>query len=227
MKKIVPIILLAVMMSSVSAQKVVNTLPKGVNPDNVTVKLPAPSQKGGMPLYEALAKRQTNRDFSDKNLKMQQVSDLLWCANGVNRENGKRTAPSARNAQEIVIYVFNKEGVFRYNPSENLLEMVMAGDKRGELTSRGTLTVDAPLTLLYVADYAKMSSFDDAGREFYGATDAGFVSQNVYLYCAANGLNTVVMGAIDRDHIAELLQLKGKAVLAQPIGYPKNDETKK
>ncbi len=187
------------------------------------IKLPAPNTKGGMPLYEALSNRQTNREFSDKRLDEQQLSDLLWCANGVNRKDGRRTAPSARNAQEIDIYVFNEKGVFLYDPEENMLKMVLPEDHRAEMSGRGgKMITSAPVTLLYLANYERMEGFDDAGREFYGATDAGFVSQNVYLYCAANKLNTVVMGAIDRPKIMELLRVKGKPILAQPVGYPEN-----
>jgi len=221
MKKYLFVLVLSAIVLGGNAQMKIEKMQNTSDKANEVVKLPAPNKKGGMPLYEALSKRQTNREFSDKKLTAQQLSDLLWCANGVNRENGKRTAPSARNAQEIQIYVFTKEGVFLYNANENTLAYVSTKDMRPEMTSRGTMITDAPVTLLFVADYSKMELFDDAGREFYGATDAGFVSQNVYLYCAANGLNTVVMGAIDRVKIAELLGFKGKAILAQPVGYPK------
>ena len=185
------------------------------------IQLPKPNTKGGMPLYEALSNRQTNREFSDKELTEQQLSDLLWCANGENRKDGKRTAPSARNAQEIDIYVFNQKGVFLYIPEKNLLQMVIPEDMREGMSGHGgKMIMSAPVTLLYFANYDKMKGFDEAGREFYGATDAGFVSQNVYLYCAANKLNTVVMGAIDRNKIMEFMKVNGKPVLAQPIGYP-------
>ena len=187
------------------------------------IKLPAPNTKGGMPLYEALMLRQTNREFSDKQLTDQQLSDLLWCANGENRRDGKRTAPSARNAQEIDIYVFNEKGVFLFVPEKNVLKMILPEDHRAEMSGRGgKMITSAPVTLLFFANYDKMNGFDEAGREFYGATDAGFVSQNVYLYCAANNLNTVVMGAIDRPRIMEFLKMNGKPVLAQPVGYPLN-----
>lgn len=223
MKRFFTLILLSAIVMCGNAQiKVVNKqATKNSNGNEMFVKLPAPNKKGGMPLYEALNNRQTNREFSDKKITLQQLSDILWCANGVNREDGKRTAPSARNAQEIDIYVFTAEGVFIYDAQKNMLACLNNKDLRSEMTTRGKMIMEAPVTLLFVANYTKMELFDDASREFYGATDAGFVSQNVYLYCAANGLNTVVMGAIDREKIAELLKIKGKAILAQPIGYPK------
>lgn len=223
MKKHLIIIFLSAIVMCGNAQIKVVSEPaaKNAKKTETNIKLPAPSKKGGMPLYEALNKRQTNREFSNKALSLQQLSDILWCANGVNREDGKRTAPSARNAQEIDIYVFNAAGVYLYDAKANVLICVDSKDLRPEMTTQGKMVGTAPVTLLFVANYAKMGAFDDAAREFYGATDAGFVSQNVYLYCAANGLNTVVMGAIDREKIAKLLKLDGKAILAQPVGYPK------
>ena len=184
------------------------------------IKLPAPQTKGGMPLYEALSLRQTNREFSDKQLTEQQLSDLLWCAGGVNRPDGKLTSPTARNAQEIDIYVFMESGVYLYVPKENILKLILPEDHRVEMSQRSKMPAEAPVTLLFFANYDKMGGFDEDARNFYGATDAGFVSQNVYLYCAANKLSTVVMGAIDRDFLNELIPVEGKAILAQPVGYP-------
>jgi len=185
------------------------------------IKLPEPQKTGGMPLYEALNNRQTNRNFSSKQLSEQELSNLLWCANGVNRGNGKRTAPSARNAQEIDIYVATANGTYFYNADGNMLEMVVPEDHRKEMTGQSTV-VEAPVTLIFIANYDKMEKFNEEAREFYGATDCGYVSQNVYLYCAANKLNTVVLGGINRDFIRDILQVNGKAILIQPVGYPKS-----
>ena len=184
------------------------------------IKLPAPKTKGGMPLMEALQKRVTSREFSDKMLSDQQLSDLLWAANGINRDNGKRTAPSARNCQEIDIYVFIEKGVFLYVPEKNLLKQVIKEDKR-KMAARQPFVADAPVLLMFVANYDKMTGMDKEAKEFYGATDAGFVSQNVYLYCASEGLSTVVLGSIFRDEIKELLKFNGKAVLGQPVAFAK------
>ena len=184
------------------------------------IKLPAPNTNGGMPLMEALQKRVTSREFSDKMLSDQQLSDLLWAANGINRDNGKRTAPSARNCQEIDIYVFTEKGVFLYVPEKNLLKQVVTEDKR-KMAARQPFVADAPVLLMFVANYDKMTGMDKEAKEFYGATDAGFVSQNVYLYCASEGLSTVVLGSIFRDEIKELLKFNGKAVLGQPVAFAK------
>lgn len=184
------------------------------------IKLPKPERKGGMPLYEALNNRMTQRKFADTPLDEQQLSNLLWCAGGVNREDGKLTSPTARNAQEIDIYVFIDKGVFLYVPKENVLKEILPEDHRMEISERSKMPAEAPVTLLFYANYDKMEGFDETAREFYGATDAGFVSQNVYLYCAANKLSTVVMRAINRDLLNELIPGDGKAILAQPVGYP-------
>ncbi|MBO7587046.1 MAG: nitroreductase family protein [Bacteroidales bacterium] len=189
-------------------------------PQEDLIKLPAPTITGGMPLYEALNNRQTQRKFSPQPLTEQQLSDLLWCAGGVNRPDGKLTSPTARNAQEIDIYVFMESGVYLYVPKENILKLILPEDHRVEMSQRSKMPAEAPVTLLFFANYDKMGGFDEDARIFYGATDAGFVSQNVYLYCAANKLSTVVMGAIDRDLLNELIPVEGKAILAQPVGYP-------
>lgn len=185
------------------------------------IKLPEPEKKGGMTLNEALMSRKTNRTFDSKELSLQEISNLLWAANGINRMDGKRTAPSARNAQEIEVYVAMKSGLYRYEANDNALRIISTKDQRHQMSQRPQMIEEAPIALIFYANYDKMKNFDDASKEFYGATDAGFVSQNVYLYCAAHNLNTVVMGYIDRDAIRQMIDLDGKAILVQPVGYPK------
>lgn len=184
------------------------------------IQLPKPKIKGGMPLMEALNARHTSRDFSDKMLSNQQLSDLLWAANGVNRKDGKRTAPSARNCQEIDIYVYLSSGVYLYDAAANSLLLKKTGDFRKEAAMQ-PFAQTAPVLLVFVADYEKMKGMDDEAKVFYGATDAGYVSQNVYLYCASEDMNTVVLGSIYRDKIKDLLGFNGKAILGQPIGFAK------
>ena len=184
------------------------------------IKLPAPRKEGGKPLMQALNDRQTYRDFSGKELSEQQLADLLWAANGVNRADGKRTAPSARNCQEIDIYVFTAKGVYLYMPQDNMLKQVVKGDNR-KLVAMQPFPADAPVLLVMVANYSKMKGMDMKHKEFYGATDCGNVCQNIYLYCASEGLHTVSLGSIHRDKIKELLKFNGKAILAHPVGYGK------
>lgn len=208
MKKLIPLCICAIFTLSMTTNA-------------QSIKLPAPTKKGGMPLYQVMMNRQTNRNFSSKNLTDQQMSDLLWCANGVNRSDGRRTAPSARNCQEIDIYVFTEKGVFLYEANENVLKMVVGEDHRAEVATRGDFAAKAPVVLVFLANYDKMDGMDEEAREFYGATDCGYVSQNVYLYCAANQLNTVVMGSVQREGLLGILGgPNGKIILAQLVGYP-------
>lgn len=218
MKKLIIAVLLAALIVPCMAQTKSQAV--AAAPKDASIELPKPTVTGGMPLYEALNNRQTQRKFSPQPLTEQQLSDLLWCAGGVNRPDGKLTSPTARNAQEIDIYVFMESGVYLYVPKENILKLILPEDHRVEMSQRSKMPAEAPVTLLFFANYDKMGGFDEDARNFYGATDAGFVSQNVYLYCAANKLSTVVMGAIDRDFLNELIPVEGKAILAQPVGYP-------
>lgn len=176
-----------------------------------------PLKTGGLPLMETLAKRETNRNFTQDTLTNQQLSNLLWAAVGINRPNGKRTAPTARNAQEIDMYVFMENGVYLYLPVTHTLKLVVPGDKRSVALKQEGFT-DCPLVLLFVANYDKMEKFAESDREFYGAVDAGYISQNVYLFCASENLATCAIGMIYRPEIKELLKINGKPILAQIVG---------
>jgi SagB-type dehydrogenase family enzyme len=181
------------------------------------IQLLPPQTTGGMPLMEVLSKRETNRNFSQKEIDNQKLSNLLWAAFGINRSNGKRTAPSARNAQEIDIYVFKSTGVYLYVPAENQLHQVYNQDIRDKLPKQEGFK-DAPILILLVANYDKMEKFEDSAKEFYGAIDAGYISQNIYLFCTSENLTTCAIGMIQRDQIIELLKLKGKPIIAHSIG---------
>ncbi|MEG1556606.1 MAG: SagB/ThcOx family dehydrogenase [Bacteroidales bacterium] len=183
------------------------------------IKLPAPDKTGGKSLMEVLSLRKTNRNFSSNILSEKQIANLLWAANGINREDGKRTAPSARNNQEIDIYTYLATGIYLYLPKENVLKLIKKGDFRKEAVKQ-EFAQKAPILLIFVANYDKMEGMDESSREFYGATDCGNVSQNVYLYCASEGLNTVALGMIYRDEIKSAIGFNGKAILGQPVGFP-------
>jgi SagB-type dehydrogenase family enzyme len=184
------------------------------------IELLPPQKTGGMPLMEALAKRKTNREFSQKELTPQQLSNLLWAAAGVNREDGRRTAPTARNAQEIEIYILNKEGIYLYLPVKHALKLIIVGDHRTKGASQEHFQ-DCPLMLIYVANYDKMEGFSEEAKELYKGTDTGNISQNVYLYCASEGLATCVLGSIHREELKAILKFNGKAILGQSVGVAK------
>lgn len=186
------------------------------------IQLSQPQFNRGKLLMEALKERQTNRSFSSKELPLDVLSNLLWAADGINRpEAGKRTAPSAVNWQEIDIYVAMKKGLYLYNYKSNILEPVLAQDIR-EFTGKQDFTKDAPVNLIYVADFSRMSG-DENKDKFYSAVDTGFISQNVYLFCASEGLATVVLGMVDKPALAKIMGLKDKQniILTQPVGYKK------
>ncbi|HPP12509.1 MAG TPA: SagB/ThcOx family dehydrogenase [bacterium] len=187
------------------------------------ISLPKPQMAGGKTLMEALSLRKSTREFSPQELPLQTLSDLLWAAFGINRpESGKRTAPSAVNWQEIDLYVATPKGVYLYEARTNQLKPVAAGDLRASF-GRQPFVKTAPVVLAYVADYSKMGRASQTDKDFYSAVDTGFISQNVYLFCASAGLNTVVLGIVDRNALSQALSLKPeqKVILTQPVGYPK------
>ncbi len=180
------------------------------------VPLPKPQTEGGKPLMQVLKERKSGREFSSEKLSPQMLSNLLWAAFGVNREDGRRTAPSASNRQEIEIYAVMADGVYRYDAKAHQLEAVAKEDLRAATGSQDFVG-QAPLNLVYVADQAKQKSTDMA------YADTGFIAQNVYLYCTSEGLATVVRGMVPREPLAKAIKLRPdqKITLGQTVGYPK------
>jgi nitroreductase len=177
------------------------------------IQLPKPQITGGMPLMEALAKRQTTRAFADKPLPPQMLSNLLWAAFGVNRpRNVKpslgRTAPSAMDKQEVELDVILKEGVYVYEAEQNRLRPVVAGDVRGKIGTGES--AHAAVTIVYVAD-AKLDM---------AQVDTGFIGQNVYLFAASEGLNAWFYALHTPDVGATLKLAEGrKPLYGQSVGY--------
>lgn len=194
--------------------------------DLETIKLPKPEITHGKPLMQVLSERKTSREFSPKELSTQTLSNLLWAAFGINRPDGRKTAPSALNHQEIDIFVTMKAGVYRYDAKANTLVPVVSGDMRA-ITGLQGYVKEAPLDLVFVADFAKMGDSQEAEKRFLSAADTGFISENVYLYSASEGLATVVRANMDRTKLSEAMKLRPdqKITLAQCIGYPKAKES--
>jgi SagB-type dehydrogenase family enzyme len=187
------------------------------------VKLPPPHADGGKPLMQALKDRASSRDFSSEKLPIQVLSDLLWAACGVNRaDTGKRTAPSAKNWQEIDVYVAAEEALYLYDAKEHQLLTVLEEDIRADTGKQGFVKT-APINLVYVADFSKIGAGNNEDKIFYSAADTGFISQNVYLFCASSGLATVVRGYVDKSALEKKMGLRPdqKVILAQTVGYPK------
>lgn len=187
------------------------------------LKLLAPQTDNGVALMQALKDRKSTRQFSPKELPLQVLSDMLWAASGISRpEFGLMTAPTAMNMQEIDIYVAKQDGLYLFDAKENTLIPVLSKDIRA-ITGKQPFVKDAPINLVFVADLSKMSRLSSQDADFYAATDTGFISENVYLFCASSGLVTVVRGLVDKSALARAMKLRPdqKIILAQTVGYPK------
>jgi len=186
------------------------------------VPLPAPQTTGGKPLMQTLKERKSVRDFAPDPISRQTLANLLWAAWGINRDDGRRTAPSASNHQEIDVYVVMAGGAYVYDAKANALQPVVGTDLR-KLAGTQEFVATVPLNLVYVADTAKMGGGDEAGKLAMANADTGFIAQNVYLFCASEGLGAVVRASVDRAALAKALNLRPeqRITLAQSVGYPR------
>jgi hypothetical protein len=190
---------------------------------NPPLDLPPPRGDGGKPLIQALKARQSMREFADRALPPQVLSDLLWAAFGINRpQSADRTAPSWRHALEIEIYLAMAGGVWRFVPQGHSLAPVSRADIRAK-TGRQNFVSIAPLNLIYVADGSRLFNVSPDEQRLWAYTDTGFIGQNVYLFCASEGLATVFRGTLDREEVSRALQLKPSQFItcAQTVGYPR------
>lgn len=190
----------------------------------VSIDLPSPIISGGLPLMEALSLRKSEREFRPQPLPYQTVSNLLWAAFGINRsDSGRRTAPSAIDCQEIDIYVALPSGTYSYEPRSHSLQLVVPLDVRG-ITGYQDFVADAPLDLVYVANGRRAALISPTQREIFASASAGAIAQNVYLYCASEGLSTVIRAWISRKELAKALNLEshGQILFSQTVGYPKD-----
>jgi len=192
--------------------------------DLKTIVLNPPDLKQGFPVMEALSLRASADEFSDTKLSLQDISDLLWAANGVNRkEIGKRTAPSAMNAQDIDIYVFEEEGVYLYEALSHVLNPMVSGDQRGLVAGHQVEVAKAAVILVLVSDISKFKSGEDTLKLSWAALDAGIVSQNISVFCAGVGLNTRPRASMDLEKLRSVLHLKDSQhlMLNNPVSYKK------
>ncbi len=201
------------------------SIPNQIYAQNITsIQLPQPQTEIGKPLMQALKLRQSQRSFDNKSLSMQEISNLLWAANGINRpESGKRTSPSARNCQEIDVYVVLKDGAFFYDAKQNELLTITENDIR-PLCGVQEFVESAPVNLIFVSDFDRIKSNDsEETKLMWTSAAAGFCIQNVYLYCASQELACVVRGLVDKTKLAGALKLKSsqRIILTQTVGYPK------
>lgn len=186
------------------------------------IDLPPPAKDAGRLLMQALADRQSTREFSSESLSMPELSGLLWAAFGVNRpESGGRTAPSAWNHQEIDIYVVTADAAYLYRPAEHVLDPVQEGDARPEAGTTD-FKKTPPIGLVFVADHGRTERTPVWDKEKYAYMATGFISQNVYLYCASVGLGTVVHDSADKGTLARRLGLRRdqQIIITQAVGRP-------
>lgn len=191
------------------------------------IKLPEPQKDFDFPLMRAIELRRTKRKWKNSNLSEQEISNLLWVACGItyeetNKSKSRRTAPSACNSQEIKVYIAISDGVFLYDERNHQLIKVLSSDIRENIGTQKMMR-SAPVGLIYVSDYSKLKTFqfkDDRNKWYTSAADTGFISQNVYLYCAAANLSTVIIGLVDRDKLHKTLDLNDneRVIYTQVVG---------
>jgi hypothetical protein len=184
------------------------------------IKLNKPDLKKGIPTMEALSKRRSDRNYSDKNLTLQQLSEALWTADGVNRPDGKRTSPAAMKKYAVDIYAVLPEGVYFYDVAKHELKLVVKGDYRRECGMQDFVYI-APLNLVYVLDLKDWQNtpIPEQKRDRWIAVELGCISENVHIYCASEGLGTVIRGMIDENKFSEVIKVKPEQILmAQTVG---------
>jgi len=196
---------------------------QGVAQELAPITLPAPQTDGGKPLMQALKLRASSRAFAPDPLPPQTLSNLLWAAWGINRpQEGKRTAPSARNWQEIDLYVVMDKGAYLYDATAHQLKPVVSGDIRAAAGTQDFVK-DVPVNVVFVADPKRMKGAPPDQVQAYAFADAAFIGQNVYLFCASEGLATVLRASVDKVAFAKAVKLADDqlVVFAQSVGYPK------
>lgn len=189
------------------------------------IELPTPDTSGGIPLMEALHKRQSTREFTNQALSLQDISDLCWAAWGFNRDD-KRTAPSSQNKQEMDLYVFLEKGIYLYKAEEHILELIKKGDFR-QHAGLQDFVASAPLNFVYVSNLAKAGVETPEGITAESLipshANSGFMAQNVYLTAASKNLGCVIRAWVDADELHKVLNLNPmqKALYGQTVGYRK------
>ena len=189
---------------------------------NELTLLPAPRKDGGKPLFEALWLRRSTREYSDRPIPPEVLSNLLWAAYGINRPSGDRTAPYWRHIMVVDVYVAMANGVWLYDPKSHALTPHLSADIRAQ-TGLQDFVATAPVNFVFVAQGDRMKDVSPDDRRLYASVDTAFIGQNVYLFCASEGLATVFRGSVDYEKLAQSMRLTEAqfVTFAQTVGYPK------
>ena len=187
------------------------------------IKLPSPDKTKGAPVMKAFNDRHSDRTYASEKLTQQDLSDLLWAANGINRPDGKRTAPSCRNLQEIGVYVILPEGAYLYDEKANVLTLLTEGDYRTAVAGGQDFVKSAPVCIVLSADLTRFGGTINESTKLMASVDVGIVCQNINLACAGLGLATVPRATMDQTTLKRVLKLKDTDLLLMnnPVGYPK------
>lgn len=188
------------------------------------IRLPKPNLNRNSEVMEAFANRHSTREYAAKALTLTDLSDLLWAANGINRpEEGKRTAPSAMNKQDVDVYVVLPEGTYLYDAKAHQLNLVAEGDHRGAVAGGQAFVKSAPVSLLLVSDLSRLGDAKNTHTQLMGAVDAGIVSQNISIFCSAAKLATVPRASMDTAKLKSILKLTENQLplMNHPVGYYK------
>jgi SagB-type dehydrogenase family enzyme len=187
------------------------------------IKLPTPDKTKGVSIMKAFNDRHSDRTYAPDRLSQQDLSDLLWAANGINRPDGKRTAPSCMNFQKVRVYVILPEGAYLYDEKANALTLITEGDYRAAVAGGQSYAKTAPLCIVLSADLTRFGGTINEGTKLMASVDVGIVCQNINLACAGLGLATVPRATMDQATLKRILKLKDTDLLLMnnPVGYPK------
>lgn len=186
------------------------------------IKLPKPNLNRTGTVMKALSERHSTREYATKALSLSDLSDLLWAANGINRSGeGKRTAPSALNKQDVDVYVILPEGNYLYDAKGHQLNLVSEGDHRGAVAGAQAFVKTAPVSLVLISDVSRFGDAKNARNQLMGAMDAGIVSQNISIFCSNAKLATVPRASMDAAQLNSVLKLKDSQIpmMNHPVGY--------
>ena len=183
-----------------------------------SLKLPAPDMDSGLTVMKALKVRHSERTFAESELSESELSGLLWAANGFNRPD-KRTNATGMNKQTIVLYVCMKPGAYRYDAKANELVKVSDEDLRPAVAGKQAFAATAPVSVVVAS--ATTDPIYNGDRASLSCYDAGIVSGNIYLYCAAQNLATVCRATMDREKLKKELGLGDNITLHlnHPVGH--------